>query len=177
MTDEEIDTSDIPSQGDAFFAKARWRLPRLYIYRMDFIEAKAYAAHILHMDYHQKKSDTRKLVHRALNTSVILAYSRPFTQQRDLHNKKETTLEVSVGEVLSEPQAWGLHKKILGLRDMVYAHSDARAREIKGLPYGKSIALFYWIENLTEPETVSLETMIETWIGYLDKKISLLKSL
>ena len=27
MTDEEIDTSDIPPLDDAFFANARWRMP------------------------------------------------------------------------------------------------------------------------------------------------------
>jgi uncharacterized protein (DUF4415 family) len=27
MTDEEIDTSDIPPLGDEFFAKAEWRMP------------------------------------------------------------------------------------------------------------------------------------------------------
>jgi uncharacterized protein (DUF4415 family) len=27
MTDEEIDTSDIPPLDDAFFAKAQWRMP------------------------------------------------------------------------------------------------------------------------------------------------------
>ena len=27
LTDEEIDTSDVPTLSDEFFAKARWRLP------------------------------------------------------------------------------------------------------------------------------------------------------
>ncbi len=27
MTDEDIDTSDIPPLGDEFFAKAKWRIP------------------------------------------------------------------------------------------------------------------------------------------------------
>ncbi len=27
MTDEEIDTSDIPPLGDEFFAEAQWRMP------------------------------------------------------------------------------------------------------------------------------------------------------
>ncbi len=28
MTDEEIDTSDIPPLGEEFFARAQWRMPR-----------------------------------------------------------------------------------------------------------------------------------------------------
>jgi uncharacterized protein (DUF4415 family) len=28
MSDEEIDTSDIPPLGDEFFARAEWRMPR-----------------------------------------------------------------------------------------------------------------------------------------------------
>ncbi|HEX8191069.1 MAG TPA: BrnA antitoxin family protein [Pyrinomonadaceae bacterium] len=28
MSDEEIDTSDIPPLGDEFFAEAEWRMPR-----------------------------------------------------------------------------------------------------------------------------------------------------
>jgi len=28
MSDEEVDTSDIPPLGDEFFARAEWRMPR-----------------------------------------------------------------------------------------------------------------------------------------------------
>src|SRR6185295_7173292 len=89
MTDEEIDTSDIPPQGDAFFARAKWRLPRLYIYRQDFRDALSFAAYILDNHFHTKKSEKQQLVHQALNTSLIMAYSRPFTGNKDLNGDYE----------------------------------------------------------------------------------------
>ncbi len=55
MTDEEIDTSDIPPLDDAFFAAAQWRMPRLYIYLNDFREARKFASHILQNGLHDKR--------------------------------------------------------------------------------------------------------------------------
>jgi len=176
MADEEIDTSDIPPLADSFFENARWRLPRLYIYRRDFSEARNFAAHILAEGYHKKNSEKRNLVHRALDTSVIMAYARAFTQQRDLDEKREpTTLAQAIAEVLTDPDAKRLHDIILHLRDKVYAHSDSSKHELP-LDYHKYAPIMKVNQNLTESDMVLLKTMIDNWIRYVDDKISILKN-
>src|SRR2546426_539151 len=78
VTDEEIDTSDIPPLDGAFFAAAQWRLPRLYIYLNDLRDARKFVAYILKKGLHDKKTELKQLEHLAFNTSLIISYSRPF---------------------------------------------------------------------------------------------------
>lgn len=179
MTDEEIDTSDIPPLDDAFFARAKWRLPRSYIDRMDFLQARQFAYYILQKGLHEKKKTKRaranqQSVHLAFNTSLIISYSRPFHGSRNFNGEPLSSLKKEICRVLNESETQ-LHRKVLDMRDSAYAHSDARARRIEGLNYNKSIAIFYVIENLSKAETAMLKLMTEKWINYLDGKISLLK--
>lgn len=175
MTDEEIDTSDIPPLDEEFFAEAKWRLPRLCIYRQDFRQALDFAAHILDKKFHdERKTESRRLVHRALNTSLIISYSRPFHRNKDLKGEYESSLVESIAEVLTEAEA-ELHRKVFDSRNTAYAHSDVRSHLIKSLEYNKYPAIMYRIENLNKSETATLRTMIKKWIKYLEEKISLVK--
>ncbi|MEP6912945.1 MAG: hypothetical protein ABI923_09335 [bacterium] len=172
MTEDEIDTSDIPPLDDAFFVGARWRLPRLYIYRLDFRQALDYAAHILDKKFHdERKTESRRLVHRALNTSLIISYSRPFHRNKDLEDKYELSLEKSIAQVLTEAET-ELHRKVFDSRNTAYAHSDARSHLPKSFDYDKSPVIMYRIENLNKSETATLKTMIKKWIKHLEEKIS-----
>ena len=47
MTDDEIDTSDIPPLDDAFFERAITVLPRVRVDRNDLKRARRFADHIL----------------------------------------------------------------------------------------------------------------------------------
>src|SRR5712691_540748 len=122
MTDEDIDTSDIPPLDDAFFASAQWRLPRFYIYRNDFHQARRFASYILN---HKQKTELQKLVHLAFNTSLIISYSRPFHCNKNFKGQPKSSLREHISEILNEAEL-ELHSQILVMRDTVYAHSDAR---------------------------------------------------
>ena len=148
MTDEEIDTSDIPPLDDSFFAGAKWRLPRLYIDRLDFLQAREFAAYILNERLHEKRKTeraqaSRQLIHQAFNTSLIISYSRPFHWNKNFKGEPESSLRKCASKVLNKTEV-ELHSKILGQRDTTYAHSAARSHRIAGLDYNKSAAIMYW---------------------------------
>lgn len=99
MTDDEIDTSDIPPLTDAFFERARKVLPRIYIDRLDLIEARKLAGYILKKGWPNKQN---KLAHSAFNTALIISYARPFTMRHNLEGHRESLLDKQVTEVLIE---------------------------------------------------------------------------
>ena len=68
MTDDEIDTSDIPPLDDAFFERAIRVLPRRWVDRIDLIKAQKFAAHILKKGWSNKKPN---LVHDAFNIAAL----------------------------------------------------------------------------------------------------------
>lgn len=188
MTDEEIDTSDIPPLDDSFFANAKWRLPRLYVDRLDFYQAQECAAYIIDQGLHEKRKTERarksqQLVHTAFNTSLIVSYSRPFTNHKDLKGKSEKNdkgtnkapLNDHVTEVLKETETIKLHHRVLHLRDTAYAHSDARSHLFEGLDYTKLVPFMKVVVNLNQLETTRLKVMIGKWIKYLNEQIPPLK--
>lgn len=182
MTDEDIDTSDAPPLDEAFFAAAKWRLPRSYIYLKDFYEARRFAGYILKQRLHEgKKTEPararQQLVHLAFNTSLIIAYSRPFTRNNNFKGQDKSSLKGSEHEVLTEEVEVELHRRILALRDRAYAHSDASSNLIEGLDYSRYIALMRSVELLDKVETGTLKVMIERWISHLQGETSNLKKL
>jgi hypothetical protein len=163
MTDEEIDTSDIPPLDDAFFARAKWFLPRLYIDRLDLLQARKFASYILQKELHEKRKTQqvqadRQLVHSAFNASLIISYSRPFTSNNNLERRNKSELGERVQEVLKGTNEVDLHKRVLDLRNQPYAHSDAQI--------------------LDKPETTLLAVIIKKWLGYVEgKQLNLKESL
>lgn len=182
MTDEDIDTSDIPPLDDAFFAQAKWRLPRSYIYLRDFHQAGRFAGYILKQRLHDKRKTEpartrQQLFHLAFNTSLIISYSRPFTGNYDLKGQSKSSLKGSERRVLTGEGEIELHRRVLALRDRSYAHSDASSHLIEGLDYSKYVALMRSVEILDRPETAKLKLMIERWIRHLEVETSHLKEL
>lgn len=175
MTDEEIDTSDIPPLTDAFFAKAKWRLPRLYINLIDLRDARKFAAYILSRKLHDKKTELRQLEHLAFNTALIITYSRPFKGSNNFKGQAKSSLNGHEHQVLKEEEKVDFHRQILDLRDRAYAHSDARSRLFEGLDYTKFVALMRPVEILNKAETTQLSLIIEKWIKYLEAEKSKLK--
>lgn len=176
MTDEEIDTSDTPPLDDAFFAAAQLWLPRLSIYLFDLREARKFAAYILKRTLHTKKSELRQLEHLAFNTSLIISYSRPFKRSYNFKGEGKSSLEGYENEVL-EADAVELHRRILGLRDRAYAHSDASSHLFEGYDYNKFVAFYRPIEILDKSQTEQLKLIIGKWISYLETQKSKLKKL
>lgn len=165
MTDDEIDTSDIPPLGEAFFKSAKVLLPRWSIDLGDFRQAAEFAAHILKRKWQQNLDEppVRKLEHRAFNTSLIVSYARPFHYNRTFKGAPKSSLRKHVREVLSDAEIQ-LHKRVLELRDTVFAHSDGEA--LKVFTAG-SFTLMRIVENLSESEVRLLKGMTKKWIDYL----------
>jgi hypothetical protein len=173
MTDEDIDTSDSPPLDDAFFAAAQLLLPRVSIYLFDLREARKFADYILKRTLHSKKSELRQLEHLAFNTSLIISYSRPF--KRSYNFKDEgSSLEGYEKKVLDDDEV-ELHRRILGLRDRAYAHSDASSHLFEGFDYSKFVAFYRPIEILDKSATEQLKLIIGKWISYLETQKSKLK--
>lgn len=167
MTDDEIDTSDIPPLDEAFFKSAKWLLPRWCIDLGDFRQAKEYAEHILKRKWHQNLSETpvQSLEHRAFNTSLIVSYARPFHNNKTLKGAPGSSLRKQVVGVLNEAEV-ELHDRILRLRDTVIAHSDGRAlRVFSSADFG--LTFMRVVENLSESEVRLLNRMTKKWIDYL----------
>jgi hypothetical protein len=182
MTDEEIDTSDIPPLDEEFFARAKWLLPRLHIDWLDFLQARRFAGYIIKQRLHDKKKTEpararQQLVHLAFNTSLIISYSRPFHWNKNFRGQPDSSLRKEVSKVLQEPHEAELHAKVLSLRDSAYAHSAARSQLIEGLDYGNDFALTRSIEMLDRPTTEKLRIIIEKWISYLEAEKTYLKRL
>jgi hypothetical protein len=173
MTDDEIDTSDIPPLTDAFYEHARKVFPRIYIDRLDLIEARKFAAHILEKGWPGKKEE---LAHAAFNTALIISYARPFSMRYDLERQRELPLDKQVADVLIEKEEIALHKAIKEMRDESFAHSDARSHLFENLDYNSKQMLFFEPElPLSKSQTSLLATMIQKWINHLDTQIAKLK--
>jgi hypothetical protein len=172
MTDDEIDTSDIPPLTNEFFEHAQKVLPRIYIDRLDLIEARKFAAYILDKGWPNKKAE---LAHAAFNTALIISYARPFGMKYDLEGQSESPLDEQVADVLIEKEEIALHKRIKDMRHASFAHSDARSYLFENLDYSKQMVFFRSQLPLSKSETSLLATMIQKWINHLDTQIAKFK--
>jgi|GEM_PF-1805232 len=159
--------------------KPQFRLSRLNLFLMDFREAQKFAHYIIRRKLHTVKNDraVAKLVHLAFNTSLVVAYSRPFHKSNDqiIDGKKvKVWLRDAVDSILDTAADTALHDKVIKLRDETFAHSDSGAREIEGFNYERNTILFYKapVEVITREETRQLGKMIEKWIAYLEQQRS-----
>jgi len=174
MTDDEIDTSDIPPLDDAFFERAIKVLPRRRVDRIDLIKAQEFAAHILTKGWSNKKPN---LVHDAFNIALIVSYVKPFSSRRDLEERKESRLDeqADITNILNEEER-KLHCRIKELRNRSFAHSDAQSVLIRDFDYSKDFYLMKLELNLPRKEVELLQKMIAKWILYLDDQILLTKN-
>lgn len=174
MTDDEIDTSDIPPLDDAFFERAIRVLPRVRVDRIDLIKARQFALHILAKEWSNKKTS---LMHDAFNIALIVSYAKPFSSNRDLEGQREASLDrrVAIAEILNEEEV-DLHKRVKELRNSHYAHSDAASILVKGFDYGGGWCLMKKEFNLAGNEVELLKKVIDKWIRYLDDQIALTKN-
>lgn len=172
MTDDEIDTSDIPPLTDAFFEHARKVLPRIYIDRLDLIEARKLAAYILKKG---RPNNKQGLAHIAFNTALIISYARPFGMRKDLEGQRELPLDKQVPDVLIEKEEIALHERIKEMRNESFAHSDARSKLFENLDYSRRFVFFKPELPLSKAQTILLANMIQKWINHLDTQIAKFK--
>lgn len=174
MTDEDIDTSDIPPLDEEFFKRARLMLPRNYIDRLDLLQARKFAQRLLATKWSKKETS---VTYDALDLALIVCYGRPFSTRFDLEEHRELPLDkkVKISQILNDEEI-KLHERFKELRNESYAHSDACSRLIKGWDYTKSFCLMIKDLNLESAEIESLLTIIKKWIKYLDLQIEITKN-
>jgi len=159
-------------------ASDEFRLSRLNIFLFDFNQARRFSGYILRRKLHAVKGPNAaaKLIHLAFNTSLVIAYSRPFHDSND-GAKKKVSLRGAVSAILNAPEQI-LHEKIVKkMRNQAFAHSDAESHEIDGFNYDGSTVQIYKaaFEPLTRDETRLLSTMLKKWIEYVEQLRSELK--
>jgi hypothetical protein len=159
-------------------APDEFRLSRLNIFLFDFNHARRFSGYILRRKLHSVRDPqaVAKLVHLAFNTSLVVAYSRPFLDSND-GAKKKVSLRGAVNAVLDTPEQI-LHDKIIKkMRNQAFAHSDAASHEIEGFNYDGTTVQIYKLafEPLPLDETRLLSTMIKKWIEYVEQLRSELK--
>jgi len=161
----------------------QFRLSRLNLFLMDFRDAQKFVHYIIRRKLHTVKNDraVATVVHLAFNTSLVVAYSRPFHKSNDQirdGKKVRVWLRDAVDSVIDTPADKALHNKVIKLRDATFAHSDSAAREIEGFNYEQNSILFYKapVEVITREETQQLGKMIEKWIAHLEQQRSEMKA-
>src|SRR5882672_6569991 len=144
------------------------RLSRLNIFLSDFDEARRFADYILNRNLHKfnDAQSKKRLVHLALNTSLIVSYCRPFHGS----NNQKGVPKVSLGKrhvaTVLDSHEDDLHSRIIAKLDQAFAHSDSIASEIEEWDYSGKIVMFYRMarDPLTKDETQTLRCMTKKWI-------------
>lgn len=152
------------------------QIPRLNTCSDDFEQSLRFATYILEKGLHRKKSELKKLILLAFETSMIVSYARPFTTSRDF-NRRHISSPLEGCESLAQltDDESKLHKRVITKRNTDCAHSDDSAHLVEDWDYSKTIIeMRMTLEPLTESETVSLIRMIKKWIDYLKNERALL---
>lgn len=104
----------------------------LHVAEEDLRQASFFAAHILKKGWHFESWEKRWTVYMqqaAFTTALATAYSRPFTESRGWPKFPTRLLAAFNAE------QWKLHKRILKLRSLIYAHSDVGSRVIRPVSF------------------------------------------
>jgi hypothetical protein len=97
----------------------------LHVAEEDLRQANFFAAHILKKGWHFEPWEKRWSVYMqqaAFTTALATAYSRPFTESRGWPKFPMRLLKAF------DTEQQKLHKRVLKLRSLVYAHSDVGNR-------------------------------------------------
>ena len=100
----------------------------LYVAQQDLSQAAFFAQHLLDKGWHYEPWEVRwqTYLHQgAYMTSMVVAYSRSFTESRGFPKFPTRLLQ----SLTAEDRV--LHKRLLGLRNGIYAHTDVEARKVR----------------------------------------------
>ncbi len=100
----------------------------LHVAEEDLRQASFFAAYILKKGWHFEPWEKRWTVYMqqaAFTTALAIAYSRPFTESRGWPKFPMRLVTAFNAEQRK------LHKRILNLRSLIYAHSDVGSRAIR----------------------------------------------
>ncbi|MEJ2621750.1 MAG: hypothetical protein P8163_16280 [Candidatus Thiodiazotropha sp.] len=100
---------------------------RLYVAQEDLRQAMSFASMILKKGWHFQPWEKRQTIYiqqSAYTTALVVAYSRPFTESRGWPKLPMRLMKYN------EEQKQ-LHKRVLSLRNEVYAHTDVAKRNLR----------------------------------------------
>ena len=104
----------------------------LHVAQEDLRQAAFFAAHLIKKGWHFEPWEKRWTIYMqqaAFTTALSAAYSRPFTESRGWPKFPEKLLRSFNTEQRN------LHKRILKLRSLMYAHSDVGSRFIRAVSF------------------------------------------
>jgi hypothetical protein len=135
----------------------------LHVAQQDLSQSAFFADHLLNKGWHFEPWEVawQTYLHQgAYMTAMVIAYSRPFTESRGFSKFPNKLLQLDSKEK-------ELHKRILDLRNEIYAHADVASRKIRPIIFNGSPNA---IEALP-PMSMSQSDMLE--IRCLISKISI----
>lgn len=132
----------------------------LHVAEDDLRQASFFAAHILKKGWHFEPWEKRLTVYMqqaAFTTALAIAYSRPFTESRGWP-KFPMRLLVSFNAEQRK-----LHKRVLELRNLIYAHSDVGGRVIRPVYFDGCPTAIEGLPAMrfTRDEITELQSMIK----------------
>ena len=110
--------------------KKKDQLRRLIITQNDLSQAKAFLAYIKRSGLLEPNGSQDRLIRLALDTAMLIAYSRPFKSGKRSQSSVPSTITGNYMNVLTEEEK-ELHRHLLDRRSAEYAHSDAEAYNVK----------------------------------------------
>ena len=151
-------------------ARDRALYERLYVARDDLRHASSFAAHLLkkgwHFDPWERRGSTY-MQQSAYTTALVVTYARPFTESRGWPKFPKRLAPY-------DDEQKSLHRKILILRNEVYAHSDVARQQVR--PYkilGSASAIVMQPSmKLTKKETEALMEMIQATASAIDARMA-----
>ena len=110
--------------------KKKNQLKRLVIAQNDLSQARSFCNYIERKKLFNPSSNDERLVRRALDTAIVVAYSRPFKGGKRNNSSVPSMMTGKYMSVLTDEEK-ELHKRMLKRRSSEYAHSDAEAYNVK----------------------------------------------
>lgn len=136
------------------------------------MQAISYGSHLLKKGWHFEPWDKKirwptYIQQAAFTTSLIISYSRPFTESRGWPKFPKKLIQHN-----EEQKA--LHKKIMNLRNEVYAHSDFNKQEVRPIKIlGQATAIIRQPSiKLSKEEVTMLLNMSSQTIKSIDIRLS-----
>jgi hypothetical protein len=139
----------------------------------DLRQASFFARHLLKKGWHFEPFDRRirwstYMQQAAFTSALVTSYCRPFAQTR-----KGSTLPNRVASFASLHER-ELHRRVLSLRNTVYAHSDVALHQVRPVAiegYPTAVVTMP-VLRLSKEDTELLHSMIERLIDNISERLS-----
>lgn len=152
---------------------------RLVLTAIDLEQASSWGKYIVENDLFDESENSNKVLVRALQTAMIVAYIRPFSGNKETGDTISRPMLLLNSELTSSQL--NLHNRMQTKRNTVFAHSDSDVRdltisvsEINGQSVVSPISNNPYV--LSKNELLEFVELIETVRGLVTKKMIELKA-